>query len=323
MHIDRLCACLAKPVGITLTNESTRQKNLYIGVSLAIIATIIWSGNFIVARGVSSIIPPVSLNFYRWLTASILLLPFTIKGIYAQREIIFRHWKYLFFVSLTGIALFNTFVYIAGHHTSAINMALIGTTSSPVFATFLAAAFLKEIIRPLRITGLFICICGIILLLSQGNIDRLIAFRFSTGDWWMLLGALFFAIYNTMVRRKPADLSPLNFLAVCFSLGTLILFPFYLWEISNSAQISWSNSLFGIILYLGLGTSLISYLCWNLAISRLGSSRTALFGNLIPIFSSIEAVLILQERIKLIHLLSGLLVITGLIIANLKKANSV
>lgn len=303
-------------------NELTRQKNLYIGVSLAVIATIIWSGNFIVARGVASAIPPISLNFYRWLTASVILFPFVIKGLSGQKQIIFSNWRYLFLVSLTGIALFNTFVYIAGHHTTAINMALIGTTSSPVFATFLAAAFLNEVIRPLRIAGLLVCISGIILLLSQGSIERLIAFRFSTGDWWMLFGALFFAIYNTMVKRKPEGLSSLNFLFICMSLGTLILFPFYIWEIYNRVPVIWNSSLIGIILYLGLGTSLISFQCWNIAISRLGSSRTALFGNLIPIFSSIEAVLILHERIKLIHLLSGLLVITGLVIANLRKANS-
>lgn len=295
------------------------KKDLYIGVSLAVLATIIWSGNFIVARGISREIPPISLNFYRWLTASILIFPFAWKSYRQEKEIVYKNLKYLFWVSLTGIAIFNTFVYIAGHYTSAINMALIGTTSSPVFATLLASIFLNETIRPLRITGLVICIAGIILLLSQGSIERLIAFRFSTGDWWMLSGALFFAIYNTLVRRKPAAISSLNFIFVCFSLGTLLLLPFYLWEISQTEPVAWNGRLFGIILYLGLGTSVISYFCWNIAIARLGSSRTALFGNLIPIFASLEAVLILNERLKTIHIVSGMIVLAGLLIANLKK----
>jgi drug/metabolite transporter (DMT)-like permease len=66
----------------------------------------------------------------------------------------------------------------------------------------------------------------------------------------------------------------------------------------------------------------ICYLLWNGAIARLGSPRTALFGNLIPIFSTLEAVWILNEEITLIHIISGLLVVTGLIIANLRKSNS-
>ena len=51
---------------------------------------------------------------------------------------------YLSAVALTGIALFNTFVYIGAHYTSAINLALIGTTSSPVMAIILARIFLKK-----------------------------------------------------------------------------------------------------------------------------------------------------------------------------------
>ncbi|MBL0133538.1 MAG: EamA family transporter [Chitinophagaceae bacterium] len=61
------------------------------------------------------------------------------------------------------------------------------------------------------------------------------------------------------------------------------------------------------------------FLCWNIAISRLGAARTALFGNLIPIFSSFEAVILLGEKITSIHIISGLLVIGGLLLANLSS----
>jgi len=295
------------------------KRALYIGVALAVLATIMWSGNFIVARGVFRDIPPVSLNFYRWLTASICISPFAWKNFNAERHLVMKHRQYLFWVALTGITLFNTFVYIAGHYTTAINMVLIGTTTSPVFAILLARIFLKEQIGLLRIIGLGICITGIIFLLSDGSIHRLITFKFSTGDWWMLCGALFFAIYTTMVKRKPQGISPLNFLFVCFWLGTLMLLPFYAWELAYSAPVPWDGKLVATIVYLGAGASAIAYLCWNAAIARLGSSRTALFSNLIPIFSTVEAVMILNERIKTVHIVSGVLVICGLVIANLKK----
>jgi drug/metabolite transporter (DMT)-like permease len=58
---------------------------------------------------------------------------------------------------------------------------------------------------------------------------------------------------------------------------------------------------------------------WNKAIVALGSGRTALFGNLIPVFSSIEAVFLLNEKIISIHIISFILVVAGLVIANLKK----
>ncbi|HMF70435.1 MAG TPA: DMT family transporter, partial [Flavitalea sp.] len=138
------------------------NKNIYIGILLAVTATVVWSGNFIVARGVISQIPPVSLAFYRWLTASIIIVPIGLKKFREESVIIRMHWKYFFWISLTGITLYNTFLYVAGHYTPAINLALIATTTSPIMAIALAAIFLKEKIGPLRLIGLFICIAGIL-----------------------------------------------------------------------------------------------------------------------------------------------------------------
>src|SRR5687768_7794678 len=129
---------------------SERPKAVYTGIVFAILATIIWSGNFIVARGVIDQIPPFSLAFYRWLTASVIISPLAIKKFQSEKTIVLKHWKYFFWLSLSGITLFNTLIYIAGHYSPAINLPLIGTTSSPVFAVLLAALFLKEKIKPLR-----------------------------------------------------------------------------------------------------------------------------------------------------------------------------
>jgi len=298
------------------------KKNIYIGILLAVTATVVWSGNFVVARGVISQIPPVSLAFYRWLTASIIIVPIGLKKIREESAIIRVHWKYFFWISLTGITLYNTFLYVAGHYTPAINLALIATTTSPIMAIALAAIFLKEKIGPLRLIGLFICIAGILLLLSQGSIYRLMGFRFSTGDWWLLAGALMFAVYNTLVKRKPAGISAVSFLAVVFVSGTLMLLPAFIWEMNTTEPILFDKKLIGIILYLGAGACVISYLCWNAAIGILGSARTALFGNLIPIFSTLEAVLILDEKITAIHIISGCLVMLGLVLANISKRAS-
>jgi drug/metabolite transporter (DMT)-like permease len=296
--------------------QTNPKKDIYLGISFAVLAVIIWSGNFIVSRGVSKQIGPVSLAFYRWLTATILIAPFAWQKCKAEKTIIRINWKYLGWVSLTGIALFNTFVYVAGHYTTAINLALIGTTSSPIFATILAVIFLKEILNRFRIIGMATCIGGVVLLISQGSWQILAGFHFSTGDLWMLAGAFAFAVYNILVRKKPQGISALNFLFVIFAFGTCMLFPFFVCELIWGAPVQWSWSLLGVILYLGAGTSVIAFLCWNLALQKLGTGRTVLFGNLIPIFSTLEAVWLLDEQITHIHIISGLLVITGLVLAN-------
>lgn len=292
------------------------QKNIYTGIWLAILATIIWSGNFIVAKAVHKEIPPISLNFYRWLVAALIIFPLAYKRFRAEWSIVRKSWNYLFWISLTGISLFNTFVYIGAHYTSAINLALIGTTSSPIMSIIFARIFLKEKIGWMKLAGLILCVTGVLFLLSKGDFHNLLHLKFSEGDLWVLLAAFCFAIYNTMVKKKPAAISPINFLFVIFSFGTLMVFPFFVWETNHSPAVEWKGSLVLSILYLGLGASVICFLIWNAAIDKLGAGRTALFGNLIPIFSSIEAALLLHEDFTWIHVVSMIIVFTGIILAN-------
>ena len=297
---------------------SQQSKNIYIGVGLAVLAAFIWSGNFIIAKGVNKEIPPISLNFYRWLIASLIILPFAIKQFRSQWKHVRQSGHYLFWVSLTGVALFNTFVYIGAHYTSAINLALIGTTSSPIMSIVFARIFLKEKIGWMKLAGMILCIIGVLFLLSNGNFQNLLSLHFSTGDLWMLLAAFCFAVYNTLVKKKPAGISPINFLFVIFSFGTLMVLPFFIWEFTRSAPVLWNNHLILSILYLGLAASVICFLIWNIAIGKLGAGRTALFGNLIPVFSSIEAAIILHEDFNAVHITSMVIIFAGILLANLR-----
>lgn len=292
------------------------QHNLLLGILLAVAATIIWSGNFIIARSVINDIPPITLAFYRWLTAVIILTPLSWKHILPAWAVVKRNKVYFFWTALTGVSLFNTFVYIAGHTSTAINLALIGTTSSPIISVILAHYFLKEHIQWRRVLGIALCLSGIFFLLSKGSFYNLLHLHFTKGDAWVLLGAFFFAVYNILVRKKPVEISAIGFLFFVFLIGTLLLVPAFVAESLYSKPVIWTLKTSGVILYLGLGTSVIAFLLWNRSIKELGAGRTALFGNLIPIFSSIEAVLILGEKINYIHIISFALIATGLLIDN-------
>lgn len=303
-----------------MTQPEADNREQRVGIYLAIAATLLWSGNFIVARGVIHLIPPVALAFLRWLTATLVLLPFAWRYIQQDWPLLRQKLPYLLWTALMGISVFNTLVYVAGHYAPAINLALIGTTSSPVFSMVLAAIFLKERLNAFKVIGFLVCFSGILLLVSGGSWEQLRRFQFSRGDLWVLAGAFAFSIYTIQVRRKPAALNSLSFLWVLFALGTALLFPAFLLERQYQPRTIWSAQLFGVVLYLGIGASAICFFIWNKAIARLGAARTALFGNLIPLFSTIEAVLILGEPVRNIHLWSGLLILTGLVIANKKAA---
>ena len=263
------------------------------GILLALIAVIVWGGNFVIARGVSNQISPISLAFYRWSLATIILLPIAWKQFRSELSIIRLHIPNLLFAALFGITLFNTLVYVAGHYTTAINLALIGTTSSPIMSTLLAYFFLKEKPSGLRIVGMLFCITGILWLLSGGSWHNLRNFHFSKGDVWILGGAFCFAVYNILFRKKSPNISPYAYLFTVFAAGSLFLLPAWLIEKQQVVAIVWTPALLGTILYLGAGTSVISFLCWNASMERIGIGRTVLFGNLIPIISSWEAVVFL------------------------------
>jgi drug/metabolite transporter (DMT)-like permease len=294
------------------------QRQIWMGIGLALLAVIVWSGNFVVARGVIEEIPPGTLAFFRWLTGTIIIIPLGWKQTRESWPAIRKSLVYLFWTALAGITLFNTLVYIGAHYSTAINLALIGTTSSPVMAIILARIFLKEKLDRYKVVGVFICLLGVLFLLARGNPAQLLQLSFNRGDGWVLLAALSFAIYNTLAKRKPAGIPPLAFLVVIFVLGTIMLIPFLVWDRIHYPPVAWDPSLFSVILYLGLGTSVISFICWNRAIRYLGAGRTALFGNLIPVFSSLEAALFLGEHFGWVHLVSMLLVFAGIVLANWK-----
>jgi drug/metabolite transporter (DMT)-like permease len=294
------------------------NKNLLIGFGFAMITIVIWSGNYVIARGIAHQIPPISIAFFRWSTASFFILLIGWKKFIQQKEILFQHKSYLFFTALTGVTLFNTFIYVAGHFTEAINLVLIATTAAPIFITIFSALILKEKINAFRMIGMLLCIAGILILLSKGSWQKLMQLHFGTGDLWILASAFTFSIYSILVKKRPATISPMSFLVSIFITGTLVLLPFYLMEVHYTEPLHWTNGMFLTVLYLGIGNSVIGFLCWNASIARIGPARTSLFSNLMPVFSTIEAVLILGEQFTIIHLISGLVVISGLVIANLK-----
>lgn len=299
-------------------NTEHQKKNIYLGFLLALITVVIWSGNYVIARGIAHQVPPISLGFFRWGTATLVILPFGIKKAITEWDVVKQHKTYFFFTALTGVSLFNTFIYVAGHYSTAINLVLLATTASPVFITILAAIFLKEKVNNFRIAGMVLCIAGIVVLISRGTVHQLAAFRFGTGDLWILASSFAFAVYNILVRKKPEGISATGFLTVVFACGSLMLLPFSLVELQNSAPVHFTQNIVLTFLYLGIGNSVIGFFCWNAAIAKIGASRTSLFGNLMPVIASIEAVIFLGEAFTSFHLISAMMVISGLIIANLK-----
>ncbi|MEI6209913.1 MAG: DMT family transporter, partial [Desulfuromonadales bacterium] len=92
---------------------------------LLILTTLFWAGNFVMGRALKSSIPPVTLGFWRWMAAFLILLPFGIPHVRAQWPLLRRSWRLLTVYGVLGVLSFNTCVYIGLHSTTATNALLL------------------------------------------------------------------------------------------------------------------------------------------------------------------------------------------------------
>lgn len=287
------------------------------GILFALLATLLWSGNMVIASGIKNHIPPVGLAFWRWTVACLVLAPFAVKSTINDFKIIRNHFAYLVRTAIMGVTIFNTLIYFAGKTTSAINLSLIAI-SIPLFIVVLSRIIFKEKVSNIKIIGIAIIITGVLVLISKGSFQALLQINFAIGDVLMLLACLFFAYYTILVRKKPDELSPKVFLFSVFVIGTILLFPFYIVEHLYFKKTHFDIKTILIISYVGICASLISFYLWNEAIRFIGTSKTAMIYYIIPVFSGFLAYFFLKQAITLSQIISMGIIIVGLLITNKK-----
>lgn len=285
-----------------------------IGSLCALLATLIWSGNFIVARGLGDIIPPVTLAALRWSTATVVIMPFAAVTMWRQRALLRQHWRHITLSAFLGVTVFNTVIYTAAHTTAAMNMTLIATTT-PVFIIILSRLFLGEPITRNRAVGLAVAVFGIVMLVTRGDFGVLRELDFRIGDVWMLLAGFIWAVYSIIIKKKPAEVAPYAYLGTTFLLGVLPLIPAAIIEQTLAPQLHFTPAVMGSVLYIGIGASLISYVLWTRAVTTVGPVVSSLIYYSLPLFSGLEAYLFLNEPITMVHGLAFLLIVSGIVLA--------
>jgi len=288
------------------------------GYLCAMAAVIFWSYNFIIARELNDTVAPVSLAFGRWLVAVLVLFPFAIKSLLSEWILVKENLAYLSITAFTGVTLFNTLLYLGGQTTGALNLALISITS-PIFIVIFARIFYGELLTFYKVAGVFLVATGVIALITRGQLSSLLNLTFSIGDMWMLMGAIIFAIYSILILKKPPQLGILAFQLSTFILGLIFLLPFLAWEYAVVGPSAYEANAIYSILYLGVFASLFSFVLWNQSILLIGVSKTGMVYYTLPIFSGVMAWYFLGEDIGLLHLGSGVLIVSGIFMANHQK----
>ena len=287
-----------------------------LGCLCSLCATIFWSGNFVVGRALAGQLSPVELSFWRWGGAFIFILPFTLKSLWAHRDIFRAHWKTYVMFGLLGVSYINVFNYKAAITTGATNIALIATTS-PVFLALLCRLIFKEKMSRQQYIGLSLALFGVIFLVTRGSIDALLDLEFTEGDLWALVGSILFALYNSQLRFRPAGMPPVAFLTIIFGIGTGGLLPLMGWEMAEGTTHWPTLTEFGYLFYLAMFTSVIAFFVWNKAIDLIGPVRTGIMYYSIPLFSCIESAVLLDEGIGIPQIVGGIMIIGGILFSTL------
>jgi drug/metabolite transporter (DMT)-like permease len=186
---------------------SSVWKSPYILLTLAVF---FWSGNFIVGRAVTGIVPPIALAFWRWTIALLLVLCFGMLELRHNAAALVASWRMLLVLAALGIAAFNTLVYVGLQKTTAVNALLLQSTMPIVI---LAATLVLYGERPgvRQAVGVVISLAGVAVIASKGNWGTLTALTFNIGDLWVLAAVGAYAVYSALLRTRPA-VHPLSFL---------------------------------------------------------------------------------------------------------------
>ncbi|WP_228155332.1 DMT family transporter [Acinetobacter sp. ACNIH2] len=290
-----------------------QNKWVKLAVMLPLIAVFIWSLNIAVTRYVADYISPVSISFYRWLVAFIVLTPLMLPKVWQQRQLVALHWRQFAILSAFGMLLYQGLAYSAAHYTTATNMGIINAFI-PIFTIFVSIIILKEVPNRFAVMGSLVSFLGLLYVIAQGQLQALLYLGGHWGDLLMIIAVFFYAFYGVFLKKWQLKVPLMISLYVQIGFSLIYHLPFVLWlgidrlDMQNSAS----------VLYAGLFASLIAPWVWMLAVQRLGPNRTSIFMNLMPIFTAILAYFWLHEAWTMHHTIGGIIIITGIVMAQIK-----
>lgn len=280
---------------------------------LLTITALFWAGNSIVGRAAHGHVPPFALSFWRWSLALVILLPFAWPHLRREWRVVVGAWRIMVPLGLLGICTFNLLLYTGLNYTTATNGVLI-QSAQPAVIMALGVFFMGDKVGWRQWLGLCLSILGVLSILTGGHLERLMELRLNGGDALIAIGLLAWGCYSVLLRKRPI-VHPLSFLTMVIAVGLCGVLPAYLFELSSGMRIEPNVSSVLAILYVGIFPSVIAYLFFNRGVELLGSAQAGLFVNIMPVMGTGLAILFLDERLHLFHLVGLLLVLLGIGIA--------
>ena len=295
------------------------NKNILFAFVLLIASSLFWSGNFFTGNIASLYdLTPFKLSFLRWSLAFLLLLPFTYKRIILDLNKYKKNLPYLIITSILGVTIFNSFTYLSLQTSMVINSSIMASIT-PLLIILFSWLIFKTQTYFMQFFGIILSILGVLLIISKANLNNLINLDFTIGDLWMLAAVFSWGLYSVLLKKIDSTLSQLATLEVMIFIGLIFIFPFYFFESLNNSFLPKDSNEILMITYVAIFASITSFFAWNKGVSIVGANKASLFLHLIPVFSSMWAILFLGEVFSFFHLLGTVFIIFGIVLSNVNR----
>ena len=290
----------------------------YLAYTLLVFATLCWSGNFIIGKFAYLFeVPPLTLNFLRWVSVWFILIPFTYKEIYNNFQYIKKNWMVISFMGVITISTFNSVVYFALNYTQVINAVLV-LAAIPAITIIISSLMKVDKTNILQVIGLLLSIIGISAIISNADLNRILSLSFNKGDIWMLVCVLSWSIYSTLLKKHSFKFSQFTLIQLMVTVGIIFLIPQFFYERSIGLEVNFNKAFFVILFYVVIFPALAAYYCWQKGVEIVGPNRATMFVQLMPLLSAILAIIIFREKLELYHFIGASFILSGIYLSNRK-----
>ena len=291
-------------------------------IGLLLLPPLVWAGNSILGRVVADMVPPITLNFLRWLLAMLLLLPWGWRVLLPHSPL-WPHWRRYAVLSLLGVGCYNSFQYLALHTSTPINVTLVAS-SVPVFMLAMGALWFKQRITRRQLLGAAMSIAGVLCVLGRGDWQTLLRVELVIGDVYVLIAVLCWALYSWLLSQ-PKDPPEIRSNWAYFLMAQMVFGVLWCglctaleWRYSIEPHIDWGWPLAAALLYVALGPALLAYRSWGLGIQRVGPNIAGFFANLTPLFAAVMSTVLLGDAPHLYHGAAFVLIAGGIVVSSRK-----
>ena len=276
-----------------------------------------WGGNAVAGRLAVSEVSPMVLTASRWLFVVLLLAVVARRQLRRDWPVLRRHLPRLAAMGALGFTSFNALFYVAAYSTTAVNIGII-QGAIPVFVLLGAFLLYRTPVRGLQLAGVLVTVVGVLLVATQGELERLLGLTFALGDLLMVIACAFYAGYTLSLRNRP-EVSFLSFFAVLALSAFVTTLPLVAIEAAMGEFRAPTLAGLAIIAYVGFFPSSLAQIAFMRGVSMIGPGRAGIFVNLVPVFAAILAVAILGEPFELFQLAALALVLGGIALAERGK----